>query len=560
MNRIASIGPSGAGLLSVLGLLVAGTPVSADDTDFLPAWEGITGDRVAAHIEVLASDAFEGREPGSAGETRTLEYLQAQFRSTGALPGLDGSYLQEVPLVELKRREEPRARIRAGNTEHELAFGDGFVALAGRPVEAIDVKDLPVIFAGYGISAPHTFGWDDYGDVSVAGGAVMLLQSEPLDPGDETLFRGRALTNHGRPSTKYDLAAARGARAAIVVHTEPRAGYPWSVLGGGGLGRTQQFLKEDGSESKLDMIVLVSESEARRLLSAAGLDFDALVADAERPSFTARPVDLRLSGSMRSHRRDVVSHNVVARIEGSGAPDEAVFYTAHWDHVGTDESLDGDTIFNGAVDNATGTAGLLELARAFTALPEPPRRSVYFVATTAEEKGLLGSEYLASHPIVPLEKTVAVINLDALFPFGSFDALTVTGFGSSEIEDVLEAASARVGRVLQDDGAPEAGAFFRSDHYPFVKRGVPAVFAVGNPRLDVELPDDHPMAVKFNAYMVSGYHKVGDEYDPSTWDMTGIEQDVRTFFETGWRLAEDTRFPNWRYGNEFRPLRDEMMR
>jgi Zn-dependent M28 family amino/carboxypeptidase len=257
--------------------------------------------------------------------------------------------------------------------------------------------------------------------------------------------------------------------------------------------------------------------------------------------------------------RAISSHNVVAKIPGSGAPDECVIYTGHWDHVGRNDSLPGpDKIFNGAVDNATGASSLIELARAWASLPVKPRRTVYFVATTAEEKGLLGSEYLASHPIVPLAKTAAVLNLDALFPFGAYSAMTVTGLGSSEIEDVAALAGARLGRILQDDSAPQLGAYFRSDHYPFAKRGVPAFFGVGNPRTE-EMTDSNPVTKRFNDYVTSGYHKVTDQYDAATWDMRGIEGDVRMYFEIGWRIADTARFPNWRWENEFRALRDAMM-
>jgi len=540
-------------------LLLAAIPMAAvppADPAFLDAWRSITAAGIAAHVEVLASDAFEGREPGTAGEGKTLAYLEDHLSTAGLAPGHGGGYLQPVPLVEVRRDGEPAFAAGPAGRETAFTFRDDFVAFAGRPGTASDLEGLPLVFAGYGITS-EAFAWDDYRGADVTGAAVLLVRGEPGSDQDSTLFGGKALTTFGMTNTKYDIAAAHGARAAVVIHTEATAGFPWSVMTGGGLGSAQNFLAGDG-EPGLELIVHLSEPAARRLLAAAGRDLDDLLARAATPGFAAEPLGLTASATYRAKRRDIESHNVIAVIRGSEAPEECVIYTAHWDHVGRNDELPGDDkIFNGAVDNATGTAGLLEIAAAFRRLPAP-RRTVYFVFTTAEEKGLLGSEYLASHPPAPLSRIVAVINLDALFPFGSFDAFTVTGLGSSEVEDVLAGAAARVGRVLQDDSEPQAGAYFRSDHYPFAKRGVPALFAVGGPRNE-ELVEGNPVLDKFMNYLSNGYHKVTDEYDAATWDLAGIEEDVRALFETGWRIAGDTRYPNWTYGNEFRPLRDRML-
>ncbi|MGH7726688.1 MAG: M28 family peptidase [Candidatus Eiseniibacteriota bacterium] len=544
--------------LTAVTFMTVALPAGADDAAFLEAWRSIEAGDLARHIEVLASDAYEGREPGTEGEEKTLRYLEDAFRAAGAGPGSGESYLQRVPLTEL-RRNGPAAfsyRDRRGRTA--LAFEKDFVTLAGRPGHGTGFADLPLVFAGYGIVAPE-YGWNDYGSLDLAGCAVLLLRGEPGSPDDSVLFRGRALTVHGMAQSKYEDAARRGARAAVVVHTDSSAGYPWSVMSGGALGTAQMFLAAGDRDPKLELVVHITETAARKLFERTGLDFDRAVAEARRPGFRARRTELSVSGTYASVRREIVSHNVIARIEGSGAPDECVIYTGHWDHVGKNDALPGDKIFNGAVDNATGTAALLELAQAFASLPSRPRRTVFLVATTAEEKGLLGSAYLAQNPPAPLERIVGVLNLDALFPFGPFNAMTVTGFGSSELEDVLAVAARRIDRVLQDDSSPEAGAYYRSDHYPFAKRGVPALFAVGGPRNE-ELTPESPLYERFADYMANGYHKPGDEYDAATWDLAGVEGDVRAYFETGFRLADDDRFPNWRYGNEFRALRDRMMR
>lgn len=541
-----------ASMILMCAVVVSSSAVASTDS-FDAAWHGIRAEDLARHIATLASDEFEGREPGTPGEAKTVAYLEQAFRDVGAAPGFEGGYLQRVPLVELKRDGTPSWSVTGGRKVERYAFETDFVAFASRPTPSVRLTGLPIVFAGYGATAPE-YGWDDYAGVDVAGAAVVLLRGEPSN--DSTLFGGRALTMHGLSLTKNENAARRGARAAIVVHTDASAGYPWSVMTGGGIGGAQNFLEDAGNSPKLELVVHVNQPAARRMFAAMGLDLDTLMARASRPGFVATRTPCTTDVKYSATLRRIESHNVVAKIEGGEAADECVIYTGHWDHVGRNNSLKGDQIFNGAVDNATGTAAVLEIAQAFAAMPRP-RRTVYFVATTAEEKGLLGSEYLASHPIVPLAKTVAVLNLDALFPFGAFNAMTVTGLGSSELEDELAAAAARIGRTLQDDGSPEAGAYYRSDHYPFAKRGVPALFAVGNPRAE-DATDDSPVGKRFADYMVNGYHKVGDEYDAATWDLAGVEGDARVYFETGWRVAQTRRFPNWRYGNEFRTARDSM--
>lgn len=542
---------------ALLGLLACAAVACADDTSFLPAWNGLTGARIAKHVEVLASDAFEGREPGTPGEEKTLRYLEQQMRAAGVAPAVDGGYRHRVPLTELKLDGTPRFAMAGGGDRTAMTFQKDFVVFAGRPAKSVDLHGLPVVFAGFGITAPE-FDWDDYRDVDVEGAAVVLLRSEPGGHDDSTLFRGRALTVHGMTPTKYDLAAARGARAAIVVHIDSLAGFPWSAYAGGGGGSTQNFLAEDASLEKLDAIVHMNVDAARAMLGRAGLDLDALVRSAGRRGFVPVATGLTADVAFEAKTRAFDSYNVIGKVEGRGRPDECVIYTGHWDHVGRNPKLEGDQIFNGAVDNATGTAVVLELARAFASLREPPRRTVYFVATTAEEKGLLGAEHLARHPLVPLARTAAVLNLDALFPFGPFAAMTVPGYGSSEVEDVMAQAAARIGRVLQDDSTPEVGAYYRSDHYPFAKRGVPAVFAVGGPRTEELEDESNPVLARFTDYVTNGYHKPADEYDAETWDMAGIEGDARVFFETGWRIAQQGPLPNWRAGNEFRALRDAM--
>lgn len=511
---------------------------------------------LARHVEILASDDFEGREPGTEGERKTIAYLERAFKEAGVEPGNGKSFLQRVPMVEVTRDGAPSCVLHALGGDVPLEPEAQFLVLAGGPAAEVDIAGSPVSFVGFGVMADE-YDWNDFAGVDLRGGVALLFRSEPHADGDSTFFRGRELTVHGVSSYKYELAARLGARAVIVVHTEATTGYPWSTLAGGGFGNTQLFLADAETKPQLEAVVHMSEAAARAMLAAAKLEFDDLLARSGRHGFAGISTGITIDLRARMKTRRITSHNVVARIRGGTAPDECVVYTAHWDHVGRNPNREGDQIFNGAVDNATGTAALLELAQAFAALPSPPRRSVYFVATTAEEKGLLGAEFYASHPLRPLQDTVAVLNLDAHFPCGSYAAMTTPGLGLSELDDVMGRAAAQIGRKLQPDGMPEAGAFYRNDTYPFVKRGVPAIFSVGNPLASEA--EDSAVNRALEDYVQNKYHKPTDEYDAATWDLRGVEEDVRVYFEAGLQLANDTRFPNWHFETEFRRLRDRMM-
>jgi Zn-dependent M28 family amino/carboxypeptidase len=526
------------------------------DADLLRAWGAIRGDAIAEHVRVLASDEYEGRAPGTPGEERTLAYVRSAFTAAGLAPGGEHGYDQDVPLVQTTLRGHPRLALRIRGHSLTPAFRDGFVPRLARPAAHVAIQGSALVFAGYGTVAPE-YAWDDYAGVSLAGSTVILLYGDPgTGSRDSTIFAGAFGTRHAVSTSKYAEAARRGARAAIVVHTEESAGYPWSLLAGGGLGASQHFLAEEGVEAGLDAVIHVSEPVARSIFAAAGLDFDKEIRAASSRGFRARPIEGTMAITLDADVKRITSHNLIGLVPGTEAPDEAVVVMAHWDHMGRDSTRQGDQIFNGAVDNATGVGALLEIARAFHAMPRAPRRTVVLVATTAEERGLLGSEYLARHPVRPLAKTAAAVAIDALFPYGAYDHMSVTGFGNSELEDVLATAAARVGRKLQDDGAPQLGAFYRADNYPFCKRGVPGFLAVGGPA-NTRTPEQDPETAAMMSYVQTKYHQVTDEYDPATWKMEGIEQDARVLFEFTWRVADDTRFPNWRWSSPFRALGDE---
>jgi Zn-dependent M28 family amino/carboxypeptidase len=524
----------------------------------------IKGSTIAGHVRILASDEFEGRAPGTRGEALTLTYVEKQFRSVGLKPGAGASYRQPVPFIESKLTAEPRLIVYPAaqsqmNTPAPISFMNkkDFVAQLGRPLTRIAIHGASLVFAGFGATAPE-FGWDDYAGTDVRGKIVVLLRGDPgTATGDAALFGGRNATRHSVTSEKIRNAAAHGARGVIIIHDDS-AGYPWAVLSEGGLGHSQFFLKPEKAEPELDAVYFMSEAAGRTLLKAGGLDLDRLRKAATIRGFEAAAVaDVRASIALRASIQPILSHNLVAVVPGGSDNRQCVYLLAHWDHMGRDPSLKGDQIFNGAVDNATGVGALIEIGRALKALHESPRRTIVLVATTAEERGLLGSEYLARHPVCPLRQTTAAVAIDALFPYGPDTHMTVTGYGNSELEDLLSVSAARYGRKLQDDGQPEAGANYRADHYPFLRRGIPGFLAVGGPGNDAA--ETNPQVIAMTDYVLHKYHRPTDEYEADTWDMRGIEGDARILFDFAWRTANDPRSPNWYWRSPLRPLRDTML-
>lgn len=542
-------------LLASAAAIAALTPLAALADD---AFDSITKEDLARHIETLASDAFEGRAPATAGEEKTISYLENAFRKAGAKPWKRRSFEQPIPLMEVSRSPGAVMAVRKDDETRSFALFDEFLSFAGTPEGSASITNAPLVFAGFGVEAPE-FEWSDYDGLDVEGAIVVLMRGEPSRDGDDDFFWGRELTEHYHHHKKYETAAKKGAIGAILIHTEASAGWPWSLLSGGGAGSSQVFIDEANDDPTLQLSVQISEPAAREMFDVLGRDYDAAVAAASAASNQTFAFDAGADVVFNGERRRLSSSNVIAKIDGAERPDECVIYTAHWDHVGVNPDLEGDQIFNGALDNATGTAALIELAEAFNKLPAPPSRSVYFIATAVEEKGLLGAQYLVDHPVCAPEKTVAVLNMDSHFPFGSFEAMTIVGHGYSEIQNEFDLAVKKVGRVTQPDSNPEVGGFFRNDSYPFAKAGIPAIYAVGGP-LNETIEDDPELLAKFIDYGTNKYHKPADEYDAETWDLTGVEEDVKVFFEVGKSLANSNKFPNWRYDLPFRTLRDEMMR
>jgi Zn-dependent M28 family amino/carboxypeptidase len=500
------------------------------------------------HIVALASDEFEGRKPGTAGERKTLDYLVKEFSALGLKPVNGESYLQAVPFVEITASNDTALKIGTS----DLRYGEDMVLWTKRLENEIAIKDSPIVFVGYGIVAPE-YGWNDYAGLDVRGKTVVMLIN---DPGFATqspeLFRGNAMTYYGRWTYKFEEAARQGAAAALIIHDDKPAAYPWDTVQNSWMGPQLDMVAEDGNAGRVALEGWLTRAAADTLMQANGSSYEAMLEAASRPDF--KPVELaqKASGSLRNLIRRGNSANVAAVLPGTERPDEFIVYMAHWDHLGRSFARGGDNIFNGALDNATGTSGLLTLARAFVAQTPAPKRSVMFLAVTLEESGLLGSAYYAANPLVPLPKTVAALNMDAISWGGPTRDVTVVGSGSSQLEEYLARAAATQDRVVKPEPTPENGFFFRSDHFNFAKVGVPALY--------IKLGfDDREQGEAFGrerqaAYTLNDYHKPSDEYRPGT-DLRGGMQDLALLQRVGAELAQSDAFPEWYEGSEFRAAR-----
>ncbi len=542
----------------------AGSPGRYGPADLAAAADSIAGEDFLAHVRVLASDEFEGRAPGTPGEDKTVAYLAQKFAS---LPGLkpgnpDGSWLQDVPLVGITSRRS--ASLTVAGKPLRLEFPKDYVSVSRRFAPQVRVENSDLVFVGYGVVAPE-YGWDDYKGVDVRGKTIVMLINDPpvpdaADPSalDAKTFGGKAMTYYGRWTYKYEIASEKGAAAALIVHETGPAGYPYEVVSGSWGRENFDIDRDDGNVGRVGVEGWITEERARALFGQSGHTFEALKAAAVRRDF--KPVPLRARGSFTVENtvRRVSSKNVIARLEGSdpALKDEYVVYTAHWDHLGRDPNLKNDQIFNGALDNATGTSALLELAQAFTRLPSPPRRSVLFLAVTAEEKGLLGSKWYAEHPLYPLTQTVANLNMDGIETFGRTRDVAVVGKGQSTLEDVLATQVAAQGRVLVPEAQPEKGSYYRSDHFEFAKVGVPALYQHSGEEY-VGKPEGWGRQ-KSDEYVAQHYHKVSDDIKPE-WDYTGSVQEIQLLLRVGVDVASTDAWPQWKEGSEFKARRDAMM-
>lgn len=522
-----------------------GPVTPTEEGHFSPA---IKAEDFAARLQKLASDQFEGREPGTIGERMTTAYLKDQFERMGLKPGNQGSWFQTVPMVKTELIDPASVQLdfKGGKGEVHFKLGDDAVINTLDGSLDVELADSDVVFAGYGVNAPD---WNDYAGIDVKGKTVIVLVNDPgWGNQDATLFKGKALTYYGRWTYKYEEAARQGAAALLIVHETAGAGYPWAVVRNGRMGPQYALPVSEDPEPRLRAAGWLTEDAAKRLFAAAGADFDALKRSADVRGFKASALDAKFSVAFRSRIETTSSENVIAMLPGSERADEAIVYTAHWDHLGKDEKLQGDTIYNGAMDNGTGVAGLLEIAEAFAARQPAPKRSILFASVTLEESSLLGSRYLVSHLPFAHEKVVADINLDLMPMSGPARNLKVIGLGQSDMDDyAIEAAKAQ-GRVVTAEEKPEEGFFFRSDHLNFARAGIPALYAAsGN---DLVEGGEAAGAAAADDYTRNRYHKPADNYDP-TWDYRGVIQDVELLYAVGSRLADETTFPQWKPGADF---------
>ena len=538
------------GLRQLVPALLAGFVIAASAA---PRTGPIEEAVYRAHIERLASDEFGGRKPGTEGEKRTLDYLESEFRKLGLKPGNGASFRQEVPMVEITAAPDAWLQFSTGGAGSRLEFRKDMVIWTKRvkPAESMDAS--PMVFVGHGVTAPE-YGWDDYAGVDMRGKTAVILINDPgFATGDAALFRGRAMTYYGRWTYKFEEAARRGATAAIIVHQTAPAGYGWDTVANSWSTPQLDQATADDNAGRVAIEGWITESAAQALFAANGTTLADAVKRANTRGFRAEPLKSIAGARVRNTIRRTSSNNIAAIIPGSERPDEYLVYMAHWDHLGTLTDCSGDCIMNGAVDNATGTAGLLAIAKAFMGARQKPKRSVLFLAVTLEESGLLGSAYYVDNPLFPLSRTVAAFNMDAIYFGGPTRDVTVVNIGASELEDYLAEAAKAQGRVLKAEPTPEKGTFFRSDHFNFAKHGVPALY------IKTGVDDrEHGTAWREQYYAdftAQKYHKADDEYSPDADLRAGVD-DLSLLYAVGAKLAGEKSFPNWRADSEFRAARD----
>jgi Zn-dependent M28 family amino/carboxypeptidase len=521
----------------------------SDSDDGLAAFNA---ERLGANIKILSSDSFQGRKPFTEGELRTTDWLQKQFMSIGLLPGNGTSYLQDVPMIDVLSQPAATMQVQSAKGAFSLKGYDEYVFSTPKTDSLITLDKNQLVFAGYGVVAPE-YNWNDYAGLDVKGKIVMVLVNDPgFNNGDTTLFKGKTMTYYGRWTYKFEEAARQGAKGCLVIHSTAAASYPFSVLQNSW--NTSALRLDNQDEKLLDAQGWITTEAAKKLIVAGGQD-TAIIAKADLPGFKAVALNATLSTTIKTKVTYNKSHNVIGKITGSKYPDEYVVFTAHWDHLGIGKAdANGDSIYNGAIDNASGTASLLEFAKAWKSLETPPERTVVFLAVTGEEQGLLGSQYYAHHPIYPVATTVANLNVDEVGWYGKTKDIMVTGKGQNSLEDLLKEEAEKRGRYISYDTKPEAGHYFRSDHFSFAKVGVPALAqGVG---IDVIGKGKEYGQQQEDEFNEKHYHGQSDQYNPN-WDLSGAIDDLQLLFMIGKRLAYGHEWPEWKAGSEFKAERDK---
>ncbi|MEP4095098.1 M28 family metallopeptidase [Reichenbachiella sp.] len=530
--------------------LLACTP----QQNFQEAYDSINEEGLKARIETLASDEFLGRMPFTEGETKTINYLKEEFQKLGLKPGNGDSYFQEVPLVELTATVDTQMKITGGNAKINLNYWDDFVALTRRVTDSVRIENSEIIFVGYGTIAPE-YDWNDYEGLDVKGKTVMVLINDPgFGSEDKSFFKGNEMTYYGRWTYKYEEAARQGAAGIIIVHETEHASYPFEVVQGGWSGANLYLENPDNNMSRCIIEGWISEESADRMFTNMGMDDYDFYPEAKSREFKSFPMNQQLSVGLKNKIKRSKSNNVVARYEGSERPEETIVYSAHWDHFGVGNPVDGDSIYNGAVDNGTGVAAIIQVAEAFTKLNQPTKRSVVFMAVTAEEQGLLGSAHYSVNPIYEPAKTVANLNVDAIRPIGRVNDFSIVGYGQSELDDYAKRAVEKQGRYITPDPHPESGGFFRSDHFNFASIGIPALYGKG--ATDSEANGKAWGEEQYKKYTSENYHKPSDEYSED-FNAEGVRLDAQVLFDIGYTLANESTFPKWKEGSEFKAIREQ---
>jgi Zn-dependent M28 family amino/carboxypeptidase len=516
----------------------------------------ITPDDFAAHLRVISSDEYDGRKPGTLGERLTTNYIIEQFKRMGLEPGNKGEWVQTVPAVSTALNDQANVKldVAEGGGQETFAFGSEMVAGTLQAKADVDLKDSDVVFVGYGVNAPEAQ-WNDFDGVDVKGKTVIVLVNDPgWNANDPKLFKGREMTYYGRWTYKFEEAARQGAAAAFIVHQTEPAAYGWNVVQSGWSTPKLDLPESEDPSPRLPVAGWLTHEAAQRLFAKAGKNFDDLAKQADTRGFKAVPLDAKASIHLQSTITHSLSNNVIGMVKGSEKPDEAIVYTAHWDHLGHDPSLKGHQIYNGAVDNGTGIAALLEIAGKFA--QDKPRRTVIFAAVTMEESGLLGSKYYVAHPPFPLNKTVADINMDALPVIGATRDMEVVGLGQGDLEDMFAEVLKADGRVVSGDASPEKGHYFRSDHFNFAKAGVPALAANGG--IDMVVGGKAAGEAASEDYVKNHYHQPTDVFD-MRWNFDGVTQNVKAFYALGEKLADSDVWPVWKDGSEFKAVREKSL-
>ena len=516
----------------------------------------ITGDEIKSHIAVLANDSLMGRKPFTAGETKTIAYISSQFKKEGLEPGNNGSYFQDVPMVEVTSTPSAFMSLDGAKGNISLNYMTDFVASTRQEVPEVQLTKSPLVFAGFGVVAPE-YKWNDYAGLDVKGKTVVVLVNDPgFKSGIPGFFKDDTMTYYGRWTYKYEEAARQGAAGIIIVHQTEPASYGWSVVANSFTGAKLYLQEKDKHMSRCKVEGWITEDAAKKMFAAAGItgDFRAI---ARKKDFKAIPLNMTATITVKTKLKYSTSHNVIAVLKGTTAPEECILYTAHWDHLGIGKpDAKGDSIYNGAVDNASGVAAVLNVAKAFAQQKEKPKRSIVFLAVTAEEQGLLGSEYYASHPIFALNKTVADLNMDALGSYGETNNFAITGKGQNDLDDYVAEFAKADGKKLTGDKNPGAGGYYRSDHFNFAKVGVPAL-DMNNGAESTAHGEAYGKA-KQKEYGDLHYHQPSDSYTPDM-DANGMAQVANLLFKVGNKLANETTFPGWKAGSEFKAIREKSM-